>query len=260
VSISIKNNRSWQPEWLIGCNLAAILLIGSWIHPASRVWWDRLDAAVFYALNGSLASGTLWQGFWAIVNWRPFDLVAGGILLYLLWRWLRSEDPGDVHVLADKMAMFIAFVLLVVVTNLLFQQILSVLEYRRVSPSGTLPGAIRLSEIITWIRTKDYSGLAFPSDHGFVLIAAMIFFWNRGGRRLGLIAVALLSPFVLPRLVGGGHWLTDTLVGAVLMALVSQSWWFATPAHGFFAGKVRLWAKKPLMFLAEVMSNTNLRK
>ncbi len=253
MSTSTRNNPSWHPKWLIGCNLAALLLIGSWLLPVSRVWWDRLDAAVFYALNGSLASGTLWQGFWAIVNWRPFDLVAGLILLMLLWRWLGAESPRDAAVIADKLAAFIAFVLLVILTNLLFQQILHLLEYRRVSPSGALPGAIRLSHIVTWIKPKDYSGLSFPSDHGFVLIAAMVFFWRQGGRSLGLLAVWTLIPFVLPRLVGGGHWLTDTLVGATLMALVSLSLWFATPAHRFFARKLRSTAGKQLMFMAEIL-------
>lgn len=245
----------WKFRWLFGCHLAAALLLGSWLLPASRAWWDGLDRAVFHALNGSLAAGGLWQGFWAIANWRPFDLVAGGVLLFLLWRWLRSGQParggGEAsEILAQRLAAFAAFALLVVFINLLFQQILHLLEYRRVSPSGVLPGAVRLSETVTWIRAKDYSGLSFPSDHGFVLIAAVVYFWNRGGRALGGMAALLLAPFVLPRLVSGGHWLTDTLVGAAIMALVGMSWWFATPAHGVFAGKVYQWGRGPLRWVA----------
>ena len=37
--------------------------------------------------------------------------------------------------------------------------------------------------------------------------------------------------FSLPRLVGGGHWLTDDIVGGGFLSLTTLAWGLATPLH-----------------------------
>ena len=240
----------WRPWPLFLSHLGALLLLGSWLLPRTRAGWDKADAAVFHYLNGTLDSGPLWHGFWAILNWRPFDLVAGLLILFFLLWWLRE---GGRRCLRERVATFLLFALLLVATNVVFQVILQLLEYRRISPSGVFESAIRLSHVVTWIHPKDYSGLSFPSDHAFVLISSVVFFWFHGGPRLGLVVGITLVPFVLPRLVGGGHWLTDTLVGATFMSLISLSWWFTTPLHAHLTHWASRVGKKPLALLAGVL-------
>jgi hypothetical protein len=53
-------------------------------------------------------------------------------------------------------------------------------------------------------------------------------------RRTAPWAWLLAAILVLPRLVGGAHWLTDILIGSGSMALVSISLLMATPVHDVF--------------------------
>jgi Kdo2-lipid A phosphotransferase len=247
--------KKWRIKTLLLCNILALLIISSWLYGPTRVLWDRLDAGLFYLLNGSLSIGPVWRAWWAIANWRPFDLIAGGVLLFFVVRWLKAAPVGE---LKTRMAAFFMFVLVVLATNLTFQLILQSLEYTRISPSGVLQGAIRLQHEVSWINTKDYSGHSFPADHAFVLIAATLFFWTLGSGSMGRLCAVLFSPFLIPRLVSGGHWLTDILIGSSIMALVALSWWFATPAHTIATRWVARVLDRPLSWGESVLKHLNI--
>ena len=64
-----------------------------------------LDESIFRFLNGTLAYGAAWQGFWAIANWRPFDLVAGfgarGNLLHGFFAQEPLPDGGPVFFIRE---------------------------------------------------------------------------------------------------------------------------------------------------------------
>lgn len=65
----------WHPFILLFCNLTAALLLGSWFYdPVKIAFWDKLDNALFFALNGTLEDGYAWQWFWAVTNARAFDV------------------------------------------------------------------------------------------------------------------------------------------------------------------------------------------
>ena len=80
----------FQLKWLLFWWAMACFWFASWLTPATRELWDALDAAIFYSFNGPLASGKPWQGFWAIANWRPFDIIAASLILLVGFSWIYS--------------------------------------------------------------------------------------------------------------------------------------------------------------------------
>jgi membrane-associated phospholipid phosphatase len=222
---------AWQPRQCIAGLAAATVLFASWIAPVSRAWWDALDHAVFSALNPSLANPGLWQSFWAVANWRPFDLVAAAIIFSFVLSWLRAEHADRVR---SGLASFLAFCLLLLLGKACEHLLLDFTGYRRASPTLVFPDAVRLSEIVAWISVKDRGSTTFPGDHAFVIFATAGFLWICAGRNKGILALLALVPFTLPRVVAGAHWMTDILVGGGTMALLLLSLGYATP----FAGRL----------------------
>lgn len=223
------------------CNGLAAALVASWLWPGTRPAWDALDLRVFLALNGSLDWGRPWQVFWAVMNWRPSDLLAGCMILGLVWVWLRRCGRASAK---RGLASLGAFAVLLVATRVFSSEVVCD-GYQRPSPTKAvradgaplIPGAIRLGDLVSRIDPKDSAKDCFPADHAYVLIAMTVFLWIHAGRRFGVVSAALLAPFALPRLVGGAHWATDILVGAVCMALVSLSLWFGTPLSAWVVDK-----------------------
>lgn len=204
----------------------AVLLLVSWLTPFSRRWWDVLDAAVFGMLNPTLAASGVWQTFWAITNWRPFDLVTAAIIFGFVLAWLREETDDRVQA---RIAQFLAFCVLLLIGKAVEHLLLDLTGYRRQSPTLVFPDAVRLSQLVTWIPVKDRGSTVFPGDHAFVIFATVGFIRISIGRSTGLLAALLLVPFALPRLVAGAHWLTDIVIGGLGMALVLLSLAYATP-------------------------------
>ena len=87
----------WQLGRLMaGLALAAILLATWIVGGPLREAWDSLDAQVFYQLNGSLAEGESWRVFWALVNHRAYDAVAGlaAICIYVYYVFATPDPAG----------------------------------------------------------------------------------------------------------------------------------------------------------------------
>jgi membrane-associated phospholipid phosphatase len=223
--MAAKPQLAWRPGLIVLLTMAAALLLASWLLAPMRTLWDRLDLAVFSALNGSLAGGGAWSVFWSLANWRPFDAVGGGIILLLAFIWLKNTPRKQLHFNA---VMLVVFAAMLISTNILVQLFQEAIDYHRYSPSLVVDGAVRLSDQVTWIDMKDSSKDSFPGDHAFVIFCAIAFFWVHAGRKSGLAALVLLVPLILPRLVGGAHWLTDITAGAVPMTLFCCALWFGT--------------------------------
>ncbi len=206
----------------------ACFWFASWLIPETRQLWDSLDTAIFFALNGTLASGTVWQGFWAFTNWRPFDTIAASVILIIGFSWIYSLRRDKRLDALSGLAMLLVIIL---ATRFSAAFILYLTDYQRYSPSITLTPSYRLSELVTWIHAKDYHKDCFPGDHGYVVMTCIVFFFLQAGKRWGYIALACLSPFMLPRLFGGAHWATDVIIGSGTMVLVSLPLLFATPLY-----------------------------
>lgn len=231
----LKQKKSdWNLLLLIVLNLTAILLLISWLWPATRVWWDCFDFSIFDGFNTILKEGEEWHTFWAITNWRFFDTIQFILVFGIAFYWIIDKDK---KIAEQKLVEFLLLILLCFLVNFAFKLVLWILDYNRLSPTKTISNAFKLSKTVTWLMTKDSSDTAFPGDHAFVLMCAIVFYWLKGGYRLGIVSLILFTPFIFPRLVVGAHWATDILVGSISMGLITIGWYFGTPIQS----KMPLW-------------------
>ena len=205
---------------------AACFWFASWLTPVTRGLWDRLDSIIFFSFNGSLASGEIWQAFWAIANWRPIDIIAAGLIMVIGFSWIYSLQKDN---RLDALSGLAVLLFIILLTRFSAALLLYLSEYQRYSPSITLTPSYRLSELVPWINAKDYHKDCFPGDHGYVVISCIVFFFLQAGKRWGIISMISLSPFILPRLVSGAHWATDIIIGSGTMILISMPLLFTTP-------------------------------
>ncbi len=218
--------KGWHPVGLLLFQGLALLLLASWWFKDSgtRLLWDQLDQSVFFTLNGSLAEGEGWQRFWAMANYRAFDLVSAILIMFMYARFSLAEGG---KYLTERIATF----LLVFIFTLLMIEISNVTleELSRKSPSLVLEPVYRLTELVPDIKSKDSSGSSFPGDHATVLMMWAGYFWFLAGARYGLAVLLIAILFSKPRVVAGAHWLTDDLVGSGTVALTGLGWLFFTP-------------------------------
>ena len=195
----------------------------------TRSMWLALDDQVFWVLNGSLSSGKSWQVFWTVANNRAVDIVTGlsmvGLLAYFVYRNGRDRTNGVLSIFS-----------MLVVLGIVGSQIGKAMNVNRASPTMDYPDALRLSELVPWIPTKDISGDSFPGDHATVLLicAGLITFYLPRSYAVAAWVIAIV--FMAPRVVGGAHWLTDDLVGSVAIAGFLLSCVLATPLHRVMKG------------------------
>lgn len=216
------------------CLGLAALLLGSWLLPTTRAGWDALDAAVFFTLNGTVASPSSWSLFWAVLNSRVTDLLP--LLLLLPFLLLpRLVLPREGRITACCHLFLILALMLVVRTAVDIAR--DTLGWRGLSASLTLQPAHLLSDLYPALDPKDSSKQSFPGDHSGVLmiVAGFLLLQRRNGWTLLSSLIALF--FMLPRLVGGAHWLTDIAVGGAFIALISLG-------LGYFTAWPRLWAEE----------------
>jgi len=222
--LSESTHSYWRPTLLVSGNLLALALMISWLFEPTRSLWLTLDANVFWAMNGSLNWGDTWQKIWAIANNRAFDLAAAISMLSLFALRALRDDPQQLN-------RYIAMGLFMFVTLVIAMQIGKALPIERPSATAHFPEALRLTELVPDISTKDYSGDSFPGDHGLVLLICAGFALVYLPHLYALLAALFCVMFTLPRLMSGAHWLTDEIVGAIAVGSFILSWVFASPLH-----------------------------
>lgn len=223
----------WRMKTLVLSNLAAIILLVSWLSPVTRVWWDQLDVAVFHVLNGSLAYAKWWQILWALGNIRLADVFFGAMMLLIILSWLWGR-PREVQNM--KIAALGALAVFQLVVPFLLHPIIHILiGYKRYSPTLAVDGALWLTKLVPWLNAKDISITSFPGDHAYILISSAMVFWYLGPRRTAITFSVLAFIFVIPRLIGGAHWFTDDVIGGAVPALFTVSWLLATPLGYYMA-------------------------
>ena len=233
---------------MLGLNLAALLLLASWLWPDSRALWDRFDAQAFHLLNHSLQSSPLWAGVWAVTSLRAFDLLAGGLMLFLLVR--RDWQPAGAARF-QALFTFIALLILLLLVRVLFSRLVDAFGWQHLSPSLTFADSVRLSQQYPWLAEhldlKDASRRSFPSDHASVLMpcGAFMALFTRGGRLLAVVLLTLL--LMLPRLIAGAHWISDDLVGGSILTLLALALGYCTPLAGWLAAGLQSLAE-PILF------------
>ncbi|MDH5436305.1 MAG: DUF368 domain-containing protein, partial [Gammaproteobacteria bacterium] len=238
----------WHPFILILCNLTAALLLGSWFYdPVKIAFWDKLDNALFFTLNRTLQDGHAWQWFWAITNTRAFDVFSGLIILGMFALFVFADQGKFI-------ARRIAIGFWMTVTVSLTGTLAKLLDIDRTGPSYIYDNAILLTRIITDFEFKAGSNSSFPSDHALVIFVISTFFLVHTGKRLGLLMSGLGIFLLMPRLVVGAHWLTDSIVGSGAVVLVVMSWLMATPLYSFLVNLLEPVIKKLLELSMKLLS------
>ena len=214
-------------------------------HGLSLASIDALDAAAFYWLHGSIVDGSDgWRGFGPCqyesrrcrlrTHFRRH-------FLHLDMAWRLASAPERI---AEGCFLFgVSVLVLHVSSNMIF-------TFERLSPSLVLEPVFRLSEVVTSVKVKDVSGNSFPGDHGTAVSLFTVFIWVFSGWRRGLAALALAIFAVLPRLMGGAHWITDLLVGSASIALVTTGLTFGTPIAKWCLALLTLALRKILSIAA----------
>lgn len=125
----------FKPRWLFFWWAMACFWFASWLTPATRELWDSLDALIFFSFNGSVAESAFWQSFWAIANWRPFDIVGASIILCLSFVWIYSLEQRQRLSALSGLAILLVIIL---ATRFSAAFILYLTDYQRYSPSIVL--------------------------------------------------------------------------------------------------------------------------
>ncbi len=214
--------------------LIGSLTLGSWLCPASRSVWDTADKAVFFALNGSLSTPSLWRDLWALLNVRIMDLVP---LLFLLPFMLVPDLIIQRHLRILAGCQLLVVLLVMLIVRYLLDHVTEALAWRGNSPTLTLHPAYLLSELYPALHPKDSSNQSFPGDHSGVLMIVASFLLLQRRNRWSLLMTLIACLFIAPRLFAGAHWLSDVLVGGVFIATTAI-------AIGFFTPWPRLWAEE----------------
>jgi membrane-associated phospholipid phosphatase len=227
----------WHPAaFVAGCVLSIVYLVSLFIEP-TRTLWLALDERVFWALNNSLAWGTGWQVFWAAANNRAVDVVAALCMIGLFAHFILRKAR-------HRLDFFLAVGLML--TGLIYagSQLNGAIYVERPSPTLVHPNAMRLSEMVSWIPTKDVSSDGFPGDHATVLLicAGVATFYLPRGYAATAWVIAIV--FMAPRLMSGAHWMTDYLVGSAAVAGFVLSYVFATPLHSIMTDRLELLVRR----------------
>jgi membrane-associated phospholipid phosphatase len=229
IDIPVTFPARWRLPGLLIFNALAVALLLSWLWEPTRTLWDLFDDALFVDLNLRLSDARPWARFWAFMNLRPVDILSGLAMLPFILR------PGFIFPAAKVRAAllsFIALLFLALVLRVSFDfGVVKPLEMSRSSPSLTVPGSVRLSELFPdWaIPVKDASVTSFPGDHASIALvwALLLSIFARGWRLAAVWGVTAV--LLLPRLVAGAHWGSDDFVGGLFVACLSIGWGCYTP-------------------------------
>ena len=231
-------NSSWRVPILAVWQIVAVLLLLSWfVEPTRSVWLDW-DEGFFRYFNDSLKTGSdSWRMLWALTNHRLFDGVSAGllVLVFLVSAWRKGRETWVWHC---------AVVSVTVVAAVVGTRIGHLIPVERPSATMLYADAFRLNQWASAFETKDISHSTFPGDHAMVALIGCGYAFHYLGRAYALAAFAAGIVIVMPRLVGGAHWLSDELVGAGFIGILILSWSFYTPLSDILVAKAeRLWRR-----------------
>jgi membrane-associated phospholipid phosphatase len=210
----------------------ALALVLSWSLPPTAAGWHAIDCAVFRFLNGSLENSPLCQIFWALANVKITDLfgaifMAGFSLIYVF-------EDGKKYApirLAQIFYLCIWWEIGILILKEVLFNLFVMTNFLRESPTLVFHDTIRLSKAIPWLKIKDASSWSFPGDHAFIVLQWAGFIAFFCGWRYGILAYISSFFFILPRLIAGAHWISDTIAGSFALTCIFIAWATATPLY-----------------------------
>ncbi|MFY7842863.1 MAG: phosphatase PAP2 family protein [Rhabdochlamydiaceae bacterium] len=230
-------HKEWKWKSLITCHIFIALLLVSFLHPVSRIFWMQINESVFHLTNNWIASSKFWQLFWALNNHRGADFVED-IVFITLFIYLIKNSPKKLKMRSTAQFLFcvlLCTLFIYFVISLLFR---TYLKIPQPSPTHLWPESFRLSKAITWMKVKDSAIRSFPGDHAVTafLLGGSFAFCAKGSK---IKYVILYSIFLsLPRLMAGAHWFSDIFIGSLSLVVLLLSWVFLTPLNGICNEKI----------------------
>ena len=198
-------------------NLLGLALILSWWLP-SVLLWAKLDDDVFFFFNQFISPVyPRWTEVLALFNTRAFDKIMFGVLLVMLFFAMLRDRNGS-------WPKWLAIGLIMSAVGALLGELLHVhLLMARPSPTIVHDGANLLTDY-TYLNAKATAANSFPSDHGLLAMVFASFMLRFADRLIASLAVAIAVFVTLPRIMVGGHWVSDVYFGALAIALVVLPW------------------------------------
>lgn len=222
---------NWDKGILIAWGIACLLII-SWIFPVTRMLWDFVDGFTYLFLHSYFLQTDFSQKFWAVMNSRIADNFSHAIFILILVRYIFVENGQE----KKKKLRKVMFVLVSVVVSVLISkgvqsELSKHYSIKRDSPSLVLGHEVALSEVLPGLENvKDASRRSFPGDHAMTIVLLCGFiFWLTKSFPFRIVAVVVGLFFIMPRLISGGHWLTDLIMGSLPIAIFALMVW-----TGFF--------------------------
>ncbi len=216
----------WNLKKLILLPSIGILLLLSFFSPLAL--WETLDRSTFHFLNSFIQESTLAQNFWAFTGNRAMDWIHDIVMLTFFAVAIKAA-PRELKLRKVGELLFAALIIALVIT-----QVTKFVHVYRHSPSLVEEGAFRLSEVIDWIKVKDYSKKSFPGDHAITATLFSGFIFAFMGLRAGFLSFLYAIFWCLPRLILGAHHLSDLLVGSLSISLITLGIALGTPIYFYF--------------------------
>ncbi|HRP62985.1 MAG TPA: phosphatase PAP2 family protein [Phycisphaerales bacterium] len=226
--------------------LAPVVACGGGFLLWKRFGFDRLDSIelpVAMAMNGIVGRVAAIDYLLIYFNRWPGEALCVVIMMAIYaaiaWRLTNAEsdraktERTPLH-LVPPARHVAGFAVLIFATWYVVNNINNRLErvFERQSPAIILGDEHRNLDAKYTVKVKTVSGRSFPSNHGsvfFIVFFMTLFRWG-AGRWIWLMlpAVIVLST---PRVFGGAHWMTDTLIGSVLVTWLVAAFVMFTPVY-----------------------------
>lgn len=141
------------------------------------------------------------------------------------YSYLRINSMVKKKIIANIIYCWLSFQVFLLFNNIFFQKIL---HFNRNSPSVIFHESIKLSVVLNNLNIKDYSNNSFPAGHALILIYWALFINLQQCKLIKIVSWFLVILFVLPRIVTGAHWVSDTIFSLLLgWIYFNISMWFA---------------------------------
>ena len=178
----------------------------------------RLDEGVFYFLNGLLGHAQWFDRLIIVLNQRFVDYSVAALigLVYLAYIFRRGREK---FVQRFKFGLVI---LSIMVPIIFFNKFIGN-RIGRYDPAEAFTGScVNLQELYPDIPQHHAPARnCFPADHGIVVFSFVWITFYASRRRVPLVLLGAIL-LLIPRLIVGGHWLTDML-GAAVLAFILPS-------------------------------------
>lgn len=211
-------------EWL--SLFVGFILIAALFLPGSSWLLKEGDLALFSWLNGSLTSGSWTAKVLAFLNSRYGEWLSEGLMVGLFYQARKNWRAT-----AFAVAFISIFALLVqmVMHQLVFGLLLDLKSY---SPSLLTRVEVNIGEAWPLLGNQIYSLGPFPPSYATTLGIATLWMFREHGRRFGLYTLGVSALFIVPKLFGGVHGLSDLLFGTVgLLFLIAPLFSYIPPYH-----------------------------